>query len=80
MFKFTYFINVPVFALSLAVGLVFVYLGNEGEQRKIFVYPSPENLSLLQYKDRAGTCFQYSQTKVACPANAAEISKIPIQA
>ena len=79
MFKFTYFINIPVFAIALVVGLIFVHLGNENDHRKIFVYPSPENMNILQYKDAAGLCFRYKQTKVACPANAADISTIPIQ-
>lgn len=73
------FINIPAFIVSLAIGILFVYLGNEGESRQIFVYPSPENVHLLQYRDKAGTCFQYKQTKVSCPTNSKDISKIPIQ-
>ena len=79
MFKFSYFINIPVFAIALVVGLIFVHLGNENDHRKIFVYPSPENMNVLQYKDAAGLCFRYKQTKVPCPASAADISTIPIQ-
>lgn len=79
MFKLSAFINIPAFIISLSIGILFVYLGNEGESRQIFVYPSPENSNILQYKDRAGTCFQYKQTKVSCPSNPKDISKIPIQ-
>jgi hypothetical protein len=50
MASFISFINIPVFITALALGL-FVYLGNNGDERKITVYPTPENIRLLMYKD-----------------------------
>jgi hypothetical protein len=66
MASFISFINIPVFITALALGL-FVYLGNNGDERKITVYPTPENIRLLMYKDHTGTCFGFKQTQVTCP-------------
>ena len=72
------YINVPVLIVSLAFGMFAVYITTE-DSRKIYVYPTPENVDLLQYRDKTGTCFNYTQTKVNCPKNESELSKIPAQ-
>ena len=72
------YVNVPAFILSLAFGLFAVYITAE-DARKIYVYPTPENVQLLQYRDKTGTCFNYKQTKVNCPKDAKDISKVPAQ-
>jgi hypothetical protein len=72
------YINFPVFIISLAIGLFFVYVFDD-DMRTIYVYPTPENADLIQYKDATDTCFSVKQTKVSCPSNSAEISKIPAQ-
>jgi hypothetical protein len=72
------YINVPVFLVTLAIGLFFVYLGTS-DMRKIYVYPTPENVEILQYKDKANSCFRFDQTEVDCPTDASKISKIPVQ-
>lgn len=72
------YINVPIFLISLAIGLFFVYV-TMPDTRKIYVYPSPENIDLIQYKDKTETCFKYTQKETKCPANENEIAKIPIQ-
>uniref|UniRef100_A0A6C0IGB5 Uncharacterized protein n=1 Tax=viral metagenome TaxID=1070528 RepID=A0A6C0IGB5_9ZZZZ len=74
------FINIPVFVISLIFGLVAVYMLNEGEMRKIYVYPTPENLEKIQYKDGTDTCYEFEQIEIQCPNNKNQISKIPIQA
>jgi len=73
------YINVPVFIVSLAFGLFAVYI-NSDDIRKIYVYPTPENVDLMQYRDKTGTCFNYKQTKMTCPQNEADIAKVPAQA
>lgn len=78
MVSFISFINIPVFIIALAIGLFFVYLGNNGDERKITVYPTPENIQLLQYRDHGGTCFNFKQKEVSCPSNPKDITKIPI--
>lgn len=72
------FINLPVFIVSFAIGVLFVYLYNDDE-RTIYVYPTPENVDLLQYKDATGHCFYFTQTEVACPKDASKIAKLPAQ-
>ena len=72
------YIKIPVFIVSLAIGLLFVYIFNP-DKRKIFVYPSPENVNNIQYKDSTGACFEFKQTKLKCPEKESEISKIPAQ-
>ncbi len=72
------FINIPVFLVSLAFGLFAVYI-TMPDTRTILVYPTPENIDLIQYRDKTGTCFHYTQRAVECPQNASELSKIPTQ-
>ncbi len=72
------YINIPVFLITLAIGLFFVYLGTS-DMRKIYVYPTPENIDILQYKDKTDSCFKFNQVEIACPEDASQISKIPVQ-
>lgn len=72
------FINIPVFIISLAIGLLLVYLFDT-EKRVIYVYPKPDNIDTLLYKDATGTCFAPKQKKVSCPKDESELSKIPAQ-
>lgn len=73
------YIDVPVFIASLAFGLFAVYV-TMPDLRTIYVYPTPENAALLQYRDKTGTCFSIKEKEVACPANKSEISVLPMQA
>jgi hypothetical protein len=73
------FINVPVFIVSLILGIFAVYI-YVPEMRRIYVYPTPENIELLQYKDKTDTCFKYEQKEVSCPKDMSNIFKIPAQA
>lgn len=72
------YINFPVFIISLAFGLFAVYV-TMSDNRKIYVYPTPENCQLLQYKDKTDTCFSLKQKEVPCPKNDSDIAKIPPQ-
>ena len=72
------FINIKIFIISLAIGLFAVYI-TMPDTRKIYVYPTPENIDILQYKDKTSNCFQYKQTAVTCPTDESKISKIPAQ-
>jgi hypothetical protein len=56
------YINIPVFMVSLAIGLFFVYIYNP-DKRKIYIYPTPDNVDTVQYKDSTDTCFEFKQTK-----------------
>lgn len=79
MFNLTKFINIPVFLISFAIGVFVVYV-SLGDTRKIYVYPTPENVELMQYRDKTNTCFGYTQEEVECPKDASLITKIPSQA
>lgn len=68
------YLNIPVFIISLAVGLFFVYVYSD-EKRKILVYPTPDNVNTLQYRDESGSCYEFKEKTVKCPADS-EISKI----
>jgi hypothetical protein len=76
--KMLKYINLPVFLISFALGIFAVYI-TMPDKKKITVYPSPDNVQYIQYKDKAGNCFQMKQTRVACPKNKDEISRTPIQ-
>jgi hypothetical protein len=72
------YINIKVFLLALVFGLFAVYM-TMPDNRKILVYPTPENVALLQYKDKTDTCFSLEQTEVKCPSDTKKIIDIPIQ-
>ena len=72
------FISIPVFIVSLAVGLFFVYITNP-EPEIIYIYPTPENLNKLQYQDKANNCYDFDQTEVTCPNDPNKIKIVPIQ-
>tara|TARA_Y100000356_G_C11261082_1_gene293584 strand:- start:7 stop:243 length:237 start_codon:yes stop_codon:yes gene_type:complete len=72
------YIKLKIFLISLALGLFAVYI-TMPDTRKIYVYPTPENIDILQYKDKTDTCFQFKEKEVKCPSNIEEITQIPIQ-
>lgn len=73
------FINVPVFIVSLAIGIFMVYV-TIPSTRTIYVYPTPDNVDILQYRDRTDNCFELNETEVKCPQNEKDIAQIPVQA
>lgn len=72
------YINVPVFIISLALGVMAVYI-TAPVTRQIFVYPTHENAGLIQYRDKTKTCFSIEENEVKCPANPTKITKVPVQ-
>ena len=72
------YINVPIFIIALLFGLFAVYM-TVPTDRKIYVYPTPENVDVLQYRDKAGNCFSYKQVDTPCPKNESKLAKIPVQ-
>lgn len=73
------YIDIPIFIISLAVGLLIMYYSMP-DLKKIYVYPTPENVDILKYRDKSGHCFSYRESEVPCPKNPNKIAKIPVQA
>ena len=73
------YISFPVFFISLVIGLFFTYIMGP-DMKVIYIYPSPENVEKMLFKDKADNCFYFRPTEVKCPSNESEISQIPIQA
>ncbi len=72
------YISIPIFLLSFAVGLFFIYILGP-EMKTIYIYPSPENVDKVLFKDKADNCFYFDEKIVDCPKDENQISKIPIQ-
>jgi hypothetical protein len=74
------FINFKVFIISIAVGLLFVYLSTPS-LTIIYVYPTPDNVGKVEYKDKANNCFQFDAIETACPTGimAKAAKTIPVQ-
>lgn len=68
----------PLFIVSLVVGLIAVYI-TLPDQKIVYVYPTPENIDVLQYKDQTDTCFGFKQEKVSCPKDKKKITVMNAQ-
>lgn len=75
---FLKYINIPIFIISFAIGVFFVYVFVP-DTRTIIVYPTPENVNMLQYRDTTGACFRLREQVVECPKSESDITKIPMQ-
>jgi hypothetical protein len=74
----TKYINIPVFLVSLAIGIFIMYVLMP-DTRKIYVYPTPENVDILLYRDKTGNCFKFDEKQIPCPVNKSLINQIPVQ-
>jgi hypothetical protein len=72
-------ISLPIFLISFAVGLFFIYILGP-EMKTIYIYPSPENVDKVLFKDKADNCFLFEEEVVECPKDKTKIFGIPIQA
>ena len=71
-------ISLPIFIVSLAIGIFLVYITNPPHD-VIYVYPTPENVEKIQYKDKLNNCFQYNANEVQCPSNMDDIEPYKMQ-
>lgn len=71
-------ISLPVFLISFALGMLIVYLTSP-PPREIMVYPTPENVGELLYRDNADQCYRFMPTEVKCPADKSKVKKVPPQ-
>ena len=74
-----HYISLPVFLISFAIGLFFIYILGP-KMKTIYIYPSPENVHKVLFKDKADNCFLFEEENVECPKDESLISNIPIQA
>jgi len=72
------YINIPLFIISFALGLFFVYVLGP-EIKTIYMYPSPSNYTKIQYKDASDQCFNFTPTETKCPMNPFDIHTVPVQ-
>lgn len=71
-------ISLPVFLISFALGLFFIYIMGP-EEKHIYIYPTPDNYTSVLYKDKTDECFQYKPVAVNCPLNPFSINTVPAQ-
>ena len=75
MFKF---INIKIFVISFILGIIFInYVPHENSL--IYVYPTPDNIKNVEYKDKTNTCYEYIEELINCPSDKNKIKKIPTQ-
>lgn len=72
------YISIRAFLISFSIGLFFVYVLGP-EMKKIYIYPSPETIGKVLFKDKADNCFSFEEEIVECPTDKTKISTIPIQ-
>ena len=78
VFKIFKYISFKIFIASFLMGLLFLYLMGP-QNKKVFVYPSPQTVDKAIFQDKAKQCFLYKEENVECPTNKKEISVIPVQ-
>jgi hypothetical protein len=72
------YISLPVFLISFSIGLFFVYILGP-DMKTIYIYPTPENVDKVLFKDKAENCFYFQEEVVECPKDSSKIATIPIQ-
>ena len=71
------YINFKIFILSLAIGFFFVYITGP-DIKEVIIYPTPDNINRIQYKDKANQCFTYVANEISCDTDET-INIAPIQ-
>ena len=72
------YISFPIFIISFAVGIFFVYIYGP-EMKTIYIYPTPENVDKIIFKDKADNCFSFEPVEVDCPSDESLLGTVPIQ-
>ena len=74
----TKYISSPIFLISFLVGLFFIYILGP-DIKTIMVYPTPENIDKILFKDKSENCYSFTKSEIECPSDETLISNIPIQ-
>jgi len=72
------YISLPIFLASFAVGVFFIYILGP-KMHTIYIYPTPENVDKVLFKDKADNCFYFEEQTLDCPKDNSILSYIPIQ-
>jgi len=72
------YISIPTFLISFTIGLFFIYILGP-EIKTIYIYPTPENIDKILFRDKADNCFNFEEQVVECPKDKSLISKILMQ-
>ena len=72
------FINPKIFIISLCIGLLLSYVTTPNAQ-VIYVYPNPDNIREIQYKDDNDSCFTFETMEEPCPKDTSLIREYPVQ-
>ena len=54
------YISLPIFIISFAIGLFFIYVLGP-EVKTIYIYPTPESVNKVLFKDKAENCFYFDE-------------------
>ena len=66
------------FLIGLTIGIFFVYVLKPAAM-VITKYPNLDNAGHVVYRDRNGTCFQYTTNEVDCDKSEDRIKPYPLQ-
>ena len=72
------FIDFKVFIMSLALGLFLVYI-YQPDATVIYVYPTPDNVDKIQFKDKVDNCYKFQSMEISCPSVTELINNILIK-
>jgi len=72
------YISWRVFFISFLLGLLFMYVMGPNT-KTVFIYPSPENVNDILFRDNSNKCFKFHMIDTVCPAEQQKIKDIPIQ-
>ena len=70
------FVDIKVFIISLAIGLLMVYLYHP-QPTIVYVYPTPDNINKILFKDKANNCYKFTKNEVSCSGK--NTKEIPLQ-
>ena len=76
--RFMEFIDWRTFLVSLAIGLLFIYI-IEPPMKTVYVFPTPENTDKVQYVDHANTFFDFTPKETQCPADESMVENYTVQ-
>ncbi len=72
MFSIFKYISLPVFLASFFFGLFFMMLYGV-EEDPVYLYPSPDNIYDIVYKDKAESCYVYRPIMTKCTSESKTI-------